>query len=91
MHQLFFFSSNKMKIKYKLNGGMNVEKDNISVELSKDKKFDIEDFLKQSDLPVKIIQKRWATGKIGPDSGCIDTKRKSALVTCFNSSQFGAP
>ena len=45
-----------MKIKYKLNGGMNVEKDNISVELSKDKKFDIEDFLKQYDIKLNDVK-----------------------------------
>lgn len=45
-----------MKIKYKLNGGMSVEKDKISVELSKDKKIDIEDFLKQYDIKLNDVK-----------------------------------
>ena len=45
-----------MKINYKINGGLSVEKDNISVELSKDKKLDIYDFLKQYDIKLNGVQ-----------------------------------
>ena len=45
-----------MKISYRINGGMSVEKDNISIELSKDKKLDIYDFLKQYDIKLNDVQ-----------------------------------
>ena len=41
-----------MKVTYKLNGGMKMEKDNISLEITDKNTFNINDFLKQFDLRI---------------------------------------